>query len=105
MPAKLAESILRHLSVKDDNFNSRNGQKANMAFWKGLSMKTNRNIKVYEATVVKSNPWGSSYKTVPQIRLQGLWLEELGFEPGLLMNVQCSGGKLVITRADEVMME
>ncbi len=69
-------------------------------------MKTNRNIKVYEATVVKSNPWGlSSYKTVPQIRLQGLWLEELGFEPGDEMYIECSGGKIVITRADEIVLE
>ncbi len=65
-----------------------------------------RRIKVYEASIPSTDRWGrSSYKTVPQIRLQGQWLEELGFEPGVQMSIQCSGGKLIITRADEVIVE
>ncbi len=67
-------------------------------------MRNDRTIKVYEASVQSQNRW-TGYKTVPQIRLQGQWLEELGFEPGVLMNVQCSGGKLIITRADEVIVD
>lgn len=65
-----------------------------------------RNIKVYEASVPSKDNWGrSSYRTVPQIRLQGQWLEELGFEPGVRMRIECSGGKLVITRVDEVVVD
>ena len=39
----------------------------------------------------------TSYKTVPQIKLTGLWLEEVGFTPGAEMNIECSEGQLVIT--------
>ncbi len=63
-----------------------------------------RKHKVYETTVQRKNNW-QGYKIVPQIRLQGQWLQELGFEPGVQMNIECSGGKLVITIADEVIME
>ena len=68
--------------------------------------KKDRRAKVYEASVPgKSEGWRSTYKTVPQIKLQGAWLEELGFEPGTEMRIECSGGKLIITRADEVIAE
>ena len=33
--------------------------------------------------------------------LKGQWLNELGFGYGTPICVECSGGKLVITRADE----
>lgn len=58
-----------------------------------------RQMKVYEASV------GPNYKRVPQIRLQGEWLEELSFEPGVKLSVECQGGKIVITRADEVLSD
>lgn len=34
--------------------------------------------------------------------LKGQWLRELGFEEDTPITVECAGGKLVITRADEV---
>ena len=34
--------------------------------------------------------------------LKGQWLNELGFGYGTPVCVECSGGKLVITRADEI---
>lgn len=37
-----------------------------------------------------------------QIRLSGAWLEELGFQVGDKINVACEGGKLVITKANEI---
>lgn len=37
--------------------------------------------------------------------LKGAWLEALGFEPGTSINVECDGGRIVITRTDEVIME
>ena len=42
------------------------------------------------------------YKDTAAIILKGAWLETLGFEPGTPINVECDGGRLVITRADEV---
>lgn len=42
------------------------------------------------------------YKDTAAIILKGAWLETLGFEPGTPINVECGGGRLVITRADEV---
>lgn len=67
--------------------------------------KKDRRAKVYEASVPgKREGYRNAYKTVPQIKLTGQWLEELGFTPGTEMRIECSGGKLVITRADEVIV-
>lgn len=40
-----------------------------------MAFKKNRPIKVYETS-------GTDYKRIPQIRLQGKWLQELGFDIG-----------------------
>ena len=40
-----------------------------------MAYKKNRPIKVYETS-------GTDYKRIPQIRLQGKWLQELGFDIG-----------------------
>ncbi|WP_390414484.1 SymE family type I addiction module toxin [Dielma fastidiosa] len=42
------------------------------------------------------------YKSVPQIRMQGKWLEELGFESGSEINVECLDGKLIITKKEAI---
>ena len=60
-----------------------------------------RQLKVYEATVQRgsSNSWHNShYVQVPQIRMQGAWLRQLGFVPSVLLNIQCEEGKLIITK-------
>ena len=44
---------------------------------------------------------GHNYKTTPAIMLKGLWLEKLGFELGDHVNVECSDGKIVITKIVE----
>ncbi len=54
-------------------------------------------MKVYESG-------GYSNKEIPQIRLQGEWLKELGFEIGDQLNVHCEGGRITITRADEIIV-
>ncbi|RHL85815.1 type I addiction module toxin, SymE family [Dorea formicigenerans] len=55
-------------------------------------------MKVYEATTV-SRGIDTKYKSVPQIRLQGAWLENnCGFEPGTNIKVLCEEGRLVIER-------
>lgn len=68
---------------------SMNKEATNMAF------KKIRNMKVYEQS-------GYHYKSTPTIMLKGQWLNELGFGYGTPICVECSGGKLVITRADEI---
>ena len=57
-----------------------------------------RNMKVYEQS-------GHNYKPTPTIMLKGAWLRDCGFEEGVHITVECSGGKLIITRADEVNAE
>lgn len=59
-----------------------------------------RNLKVYYSHhSIKDN--NSLYvrtieRTVPQIRLQGVWLEELGFNAGDQIEVTCEDGKITI---------
>lgn len=57
---------------------------------KKLSENTTRQLKVYESS-------DKNYNAVPQIRLQGKWLEELGFKPGVSFTVDCESGRLTIT--------
>lgn len=35
----------------------------------------------------------------------GAWFETLGYEPGTPITIECAGGKLVISRVDEVILE
>ena len=60
--------------------------------------KEYRNMKVYSMS-------GYKYHETPTIRLQGLWLRDLGFEEGTPITVKCEGGRLTITRADEVIAD
>lgn len=59
-----------------------------------MASKKIRNMKVYAQS-------GYHYKSTPTIMLKGQWLKELGFEYGTPIRVECNGGRLVITRADE----
>ena len=36
------------------------------------------------------------YKSITQIRMQSKWLEKLGFEIGVEINLECKKGKLII---------
>lgn len=63
-----------------------------------MAFKKIRTMKVYEQS-------GYHYKSTPTIMLKGQWLKELGFEYGTQISVMCEGGKLTITRADEVEAE
>jgi hypothetical protein len=60
--------------------------------------KKDRKMKVYEQS-------GYHYKDTATIILKGAWLAALGFELGTPINVECNGGRLVITREDEVIAE
>lgn len=61
-----------------------------------MAYKTHRELKVYETS-------GSNYKSVPQIRLQGEWLKDFDFDIGTCINVECKGGEILITKADEIL--
>lgn len=63
-----------------------------------MPYKEYRELKVYDQS-------GYNYKSVPQIRLQGKWLEELGFAIGTSLCVKCRDGQLVITPRDEILLE
>ena len=65
-----------------------------------MAYKKDRQIKVYEGTTSSGYGYSVKYKSHPQIRLQGDWLDELGFHPGPQMNVHCEEGKLIITASD-----
>ena len=43
-----------------------------------------------------------NYKPVVQIRLQGKWLEEIGFVPGTPIEVKCEDGRMVIEKARRI---
>lgn len=62
------------------------------------AFKKERKMKVYAQS-------GYQYKDTATIILKGAWLETLGFEPGTSIKVDCDGGRLVITKADEVIVE
>ena len=72
------------------NIGIENERKTNM-----VAFKKERKMKVYAQS-------GYHYKDTATIILKGAWLETLGFEPGTPINVEREGGRLVITRADEV---
>ena len=60
-----------------------------------MAYKKFRKMKVYEQS-------GYHYKSTPAIMLKGQWLKELGFDFNTPICVKCEGGKLTITRADEI---
>jgi toxic protein SymE len=56
-------------------------------------VKKSRNLKIYPKIRVRT--WDRII--VPEIRLQGIWLKELGFEHGKQIKVEKHKDKLVIT--------
>lgn len=53
-----------------------------------------RKLKIYRK--FRYRKWGKNY-TVPEIRLEGQWLEQLGFEQGNEILIEQKNNKLVIT--------
>lgn len=56
-------------------------------------MVKERNLKIYRR--VKIYRWNS--KTIPEIRLQGKWLKDIGFIEGKRIKVKQQKKKLIIT--------
>ncbi len=50
-----------------------------------------RKLKIYEGS-------GYNYSSIPQILLQGKWLDNLGFSIGDHISVTCSGDTITIIR-------
>lgn len=53
-----------------------------------------RILKIYSK--FRYRRWGNNY-TVPEIRLEGQWLEQLGFEKGNKVLIEQKNNKLIIT--------
>ncbi|WP_108868581.1 SymE family type I addiction module toxin [Aquimarina aquimarini] len=53
-----------------------------------------RILKIYSK--FRYRRWGNNY-TVPEIRLEGQWLEQLGFEQGNEVQIEQKNSKLIIT--------
>ncbi len=56
-----------------------------------------RKLKIYQ----KYQPREWKYIAVPEIRLEGKWLRELGFEIGKEIKVEQKKNKLIITLTDK----
>lgn len=52
----------------------------------------NRKMTVYKTT-------GTDYQRIPQIKMQGEWLEKAGFSIGDHIQVTCQRNRLVITKS------
>ena len=63
-----------------------------------MAYKKYREMKVYEAS-------GYQYKRTPSIVLKGKWLSEVGFDIGQQIEVKCEYGRLIITKANEYIVE
>jgi toxic protein SymE len=57
-----------------------------------------RILKIYSK--FRYRRWGNNY-TVPEIRLEGQWLEQLGFEQGNEVLIEQKNNKLIITIREE----
>ncbi|WP_294197666.1 SymE family type I addiction module toxin [uncultured Chryseobacterium sp.] len=57
--------------------------------------KKDRHLKVYGKYTGNSNPWRPNI--LPEIRLCGKWLQEIGFEQGNTIKVQQRKNKITIT--------
>lgn len=44
-------------------------------------------------------------KSVPMLRVSGLWLEELGFKAGDFVRIKCEDGQLIISLNEEKAIE
>lgn len=57
-----------------------------------------RKLKVYQGN-------GKDYTPVPEIKLKGKWLENIGFSIGSTIHADCKSGIIIITKQDEATQE
>ncbi len=60
-------------------------------------MKQLRKLKIHRK--FRARVW--DYTTVPEIRLEGRWLEKLGFQHGQHVQIKQQRNKLIITLQEE----
>ena len=60
-------------------------------------MKKSRTLKIYPK--IRFRTWDRI--TVPEIRLQGIWLRELGFKQGKQIKIEEHKNRLIITLEDK----
>lgn len=53
-----------------------------------------RQLKVYQGS-------GKDYAPVPEIKLKGKWLENIGFSIGSTIQADCKNGTIIITKQDK----
>ena len=56
-----------------------------------------RKLKIYRK--FRSRTWDNTF--VPEIRLEGKWLEQSGFKQGMHIRVEMEAGKITITPSPE----
>ena len=66
-----------------------------------MSFKEKRELRVYKR-MIRRYGRHTSYVVVPEIRLQGKWLEDYGFNISDNLLVECKEGKLIIRKKDEI---
>ena len=59
--------------------------------------KEKRILKVYRR-MIRGCGRHSFYKSVPEIRIQGKWLEDYGFNIADILQVECKEGQLIIKK-------
>lgn len=61
-----------------------------------------KNIKVqYPSRMTGGGYYGSRYTTYPKIQMEGKWLQELGFNIGERLVVECENGSIRISPAPQ----
>ncbi|NBA88910.1 type I addiction module toxin, SymE family [Emticicia sp. CRIBPO] len=61
--------------------------------------KQTRQLKVYSKAFLHATLYHRRYVLVPQIILQGQWLQEIGFLKGGTVDVAFEEGRIVVTPA------
>ena len=59
-----------------------------------MTMENSRKLKIHKK--YQARVYGNT--TIPEIRLEGKWLERLGFSEGQMVIVQPEKNKLIITK-------
>jgi toxic protein SymE len=59
-----------------------------------MTMKTTRTLKIHSK--YQARRWGRGV-SIPEIKLEGKWLEQLGFKQGHMVKVKQMKNKLTIT--------
>lgn len=68
-----------------------------------MASNTDRKLKLQPE--IRSSNYGNQQKTVPSLKLCGLWMAELGFKPGDMVNITTREKLLIIEPVKEAETE